>query len=544
LTAPNQAVFTAECDALRTFGTAYTIAFSADGKYLAAGIKPMVNIWDWKNQKLLHSLPGHNFHTIPVAFSSDGRLATGGFRDGPKLYDAKSGHLLRTVNAHDHPISALAFSADGKWVASASFGRIVKLSDSTSGRVHCTFDLHTGNVECVAIHRNGRRIASGGEDKTVRVWDAITGRELLGLHGHTERCSCVAFSPDGLRLVSASADKTIRIWDGTPLSGDEGRQEAFTFTKHTDELRSVAFSPEDHDVHRIASAGGDGIVRLWDAKTGLVNAEFLGHDMFNGRRAVVFSVAWHPKGHLIASSAVDTVRAWNARTAKNIFDLPATTEKFTLPYQALAFSPDGRYLCTGKVNGAVQVWDSENGAVIGTLDTHQQAVRGVAFSKDGEHLAVASSDGFVKLWDAQRLDALLLNEKREARRVLRTRVAGPGLSIAFSPDGRRLATAGERNTVKIWDVQTGQEEKTLWGHKGEVYTLAFSPDKEGRWIASAGEDSTVKIWNSDTGDLVRTFRGHRGIVSSLAFSPDGQRLVSGSRDHTVKVWDLTQLHKE
>ncbi len=117
--------------------------------------------------------------------------------------------------------------------------------------------------------------------------------------------------------------------------------------------------------------------------------------------------------------------------------------------------------------------------------------------------------------------------------------------MAFSPDGRWLATGGEENTVKIWDVQTGRELRPLRGHTNDIYAVTISPD--GRWIASGGEDSTVKVWDSRTGQLVRSFRGHRGIVTSLAFglSPDGRRfLVSGSRDHTVKVWDLTKLGEE
>jgi WD40 repeat protein len=147
----------------------------------------------------------------------------------------------------------------------------------------------------------------------------------------------------------------------------------------------------------------------------------------------------------------------------------------------------------------------------------------------------------VKLWDAKRLDKQCLDEKKKPRHILHARVAGPSLSVAFSPDGRRLATGGAANTVKIWDVQTAELLRTLEGHKGEIYTVAFSPVGDGRLVASAGEDSVVKVWDSYTGELVRNLRGHKGLVSSLAFSPDGRWLVSGSRDHTVKVWDVRAL---
>ncbi len=207
---------------------------------------------------------------------------------------------------------------------------------------------------------------------------------------------------------------------------------------------------------------------------------------------------------------------------------------------AVAFSPgpEGRYLVTGKQSGAVEVWDAKTGQRVVTLGTHEREIRGLVFSPDGKHLASASGDGEVKLWDATHL-----NEKQKARLTLHARVPGPSLNVAFSTDGRRLATGGDGDTVKIWDVQTGKELRTLPGHSGDVYTVAFSPDDEGRWIASGGEDSTVKIWDSRSGELVHSFRGHTGLVCSLAFSPDGKRLYSGSRDKTVKVWDLTRLRQ-
>src|SRR5262249_50048053 len=130
LTATGEAVWTERCDPTRKFGTAYTIAFSPDGRQLAAGTDGVVKGWDWKNRQLLHSLPGHDFHSITVAYSRDGRLATGSFKQDLKLWDAETGLLLRPIHAHDHPVSALAFSPDGKWLASASLGRTVKLSDS------------------------------------------------------------------------------------------------------------------------------------------------------------------------------------------------------------------------------------------------------------------------------------------------------------------------------------------------------------------------------------------------------------------------------
>jgi WD40 repeat protein len=303
----------------------------------------------------------------------------------------------------------------------------------------------------------------------------------------------------------------------------------------------VAFSPDRTDGLRVASAGNDGVVKVWDAQTHEVSAEFRDHIDKGGSKAI-FCVAWHPRGHRIASGSNDALRVWDARAEREHFNIPAGQKNIALGYCAVAFSPDGSYLVTGRLNGVVQVWDGETGHPVGkdnVLDTHKREVMGLVFSRDGSQLVSASADGIVKLWDAK-----CLNKKQKPRDIPGARVPGPGVNVAFSPDGRRLAMGGEENTVKIWDLQNDQELHTLRGHHGDVYTLAFSPDEDGRWLASAGEDSAVKIWDSHTGELVRSFRGHEGLVSSLAFSPDGQRLASGSRDYTVKLWDVSKLEVE
>jgi WD40 repeat protein len=508
------------------------VAFSPpDGRLLAAGSGGVVRVWDWANDQERRNWPGYKIHSIPVAFSPDGQcLATGDAgQQGQRLWDVKTGELLRTLPAHALPVSALAFSRDGGRLASASMDRSVTVYDTATGAHVSTFH-HTGNVLCVAFSHNGRRVASAGEDKTVRIWDAATGREVLGLRGHADLCQCLAFSPDpdGWRLASASADGTIRVWDATPLREDE-RQEILTFTEHKDEIRCVAFSP---DGRRIVSAGHGGRVKVWDPETKRVDVDYPGH------RIITWSVAWQPPhGLRIASAGADgpehAVKVWDAGNGREVLELYTGVPGFARRYFAVAFSPDGHYLATGKENGDVQVWNAETGREIHKLGTHDREVRGLVFSRDGRWLA-SSSDGTVMLWDGTRLD-----QDQQPRLIRGARVPGPCVNVAFSPDGRWLSTGGRKNTVIIWDVEAGHELQTLEGHNGEVYTVAFSPD--GRWLASAGEDSAVKVWASHTGKLVRSFRGHEGLVSSLAFSPDGRRLVSGSRDTTVKVWDVTRL---
>src|SRR5690606_9922147 len=176
----------------------------------------------------------------------------------------------------------------------------------------------------------------------------------------------------------------------------------------------------------------------------------------------------------------------------------------------------------------------------GTIGSHSRApVCGVAFSRDGRHLASAAGDGSVKLWDATHLDDQ--DQPQQPRHTFSGHVPGISLTIDFSPDGRRLAMADRDCTVTIRDVETGQSVQARRGHTGEVHAVAFSPAAADGWIATAGEDSIVRVWDSRTGALVRNLRGHTALVTSLAFSPDGDRLHSASRDRTVKVWEMARL---
>jgi WD40 repeat protein/serine/threonine protein kinase len=529
-------VFSGRSDADHNRGVAHVVAFSADGRKLAAGSDGAVNVWDWEQDQLLLTLPGHAKRGISVAFSPDGRrLASGSWSGDVMIWDAVTGERLHILAATRHPVSALAFSPDSQQLVSACFDRRLIVWDATTGALCHTLRAHSGLVLGVAFSPDGKRIASVGEDKTVRIWEAATGREVLDLRGHTHLSQSVKFSPDSRCVASASEDGTIRIWDATPLQGNEA-QEAFTFSQRAGEVWTMALNPDDGQSMVSAGLGLEtSPVKVWDVRSGRVNFEFTHHE------AVVFCVAWHPDGQRIASSGWErerklfVVKVWNARTGEVDFELPAGMETF-----AFAFSRDGDYLVTGRANGTVQIWDARpgrEGQPLGNLGSHSRHVRGVVFSRDGGHVATASGDGVMKLWN---WDVTHLGQEQEPRRFFHARVPLAAMTMAFSPDGQRLVAGGDENSVNIWDLHTGQEQ-TLRGHTGDVWATAFSPDPAGRWIASAGDDSTVKVWDSHTGTLLRSFRGHTGLVSSVMFSPDGRQLYSGSRDMTVKVWDVSQL---
>ena len=203
----------------------------------------------------------------------------------------------------------------------------------------------------------------------------------------------------------------------------------------------------------------------------------------------------------------------------------------SMAVESVAFSPDGRLLATGSSDDTVKLWDVATGFEMRTLRGHTAAVRSVHFSRSGRLRVTGGWDSLVCFWDV-----------RTGRRLaaIRTNMIGTlnvlGLqALAVGPKGRRMATANH-DTVKLWDLRTGRKARQFKAHTDAVRSLAFSPD--GRVLASGSWDATAKLWDAATGRLVRTFRGHAFWVESVAFSPDGTMVASASRDDTARLWDV------
>jgi WD40 repeat protein len=317
---------------------------------------------------------------------------------------------------------------------------------------------------------------------------------------------------------------------GAPLTGLLARRDTLKIIGTPDGQTLMGFSPDER---RIVSRSTDTTVRVWDAGSGQQIGEPL-----KGHTDTVRVVAFSPDGTRIVSGSKDkTVRVWDASTGQPIGE---PLKGHTGEVISVAFSSDGRRIVSGGdyQDKTVRVWDADSGQPIGApLTGHTHGVLSVAFSPDGTRIVSCSDDQTVRVWDAnsgQQIGAPLTGHNAAV------------YGVAFSPDGKRIVSGSRDTTVRVWDAGSGQQigeplkpigqgEPSLFKNN-DVNDVAFSPD--GKRIVSGSDDRTVRVWDAGSGQQIgEPLTGHTAGVISVAFSPDGKRIVSRSRDNTVRVWD-------
>lgn len=583
-----------------------SVAISADGRLALSGAGNNVKLWDVTSGREIRTFGGHTQKVSSVALSPNGRYASAGAEDGFwRLWELATGKTIYAVKAHLEGLHIhVAFSPDGRQMLSGGWTE-VKLWDLTTGlhvRTMVIPEKSTGYVRSVAFSPDGRRALStelygtaglfGKTHHVLRLWDVTTGEHLRDLEGHTSPVNSVAFSPDGRQALSGGLlDKTVKLWNL------ENGNEIRTMEGHSLMVNSVSFSP---DGKRALSAGGGG-TKLWDLASGtavstLVDPASLPPGLTPSQAATfIFSEAalFSSDGQQALSVDRGTIQLWNIADAKlisrfrgnlsgrnsfgvqtalssvgfnsdgrqvitgnkdvtNIWDVGTgrmTRVLKSAPYTpeasfsstVIALSPDGRQLLSTHsdktLTGVIELRDAVSGKLIRSFSGHSGMVTAVTFSRDGRRvismggvkastwqgIASAQIDGTIRIWDVATGENI--------RSLSGISESVPNFAV-LSPDGKQLLSAGNVEALKLWDLDSGRLLRTF---KDFSLAAAFSPN--GRYALSAYVNS-VRLLDLITGQELRSFEGHSNYVKALAFSPDGKLALSGSMDNSVKLWDV------
>ena len=326
----------------------------------------------------------------------------------------------------------------------------------------------------------------------------------------------VAWSRNGTLVAAGDQDGDVRVWNA--------RTGALIHTLQSNswEIRGVAF---DRSGTRLLANPREGRATLWDLGAGGKPLSLREPIDFR-----VFRAAWSPDDRFVVTSGTTTApaRLWDAETGELLrsFGQPPSSDA--------AFSPDGRLLASAGSNGIVRVSRVANGRTVHSLEASEAAigsnaglggfVSSVRFSPDGRRLLTAADDGTARIFDVRTGEELAVMPPHAERVTL----------AVWSPDGQEVATASEDRTARVWNPAT-RFLLTLRGHTAAVNAVQFSPD--GQFVLTSGEDGLAQVFEAHTGSTLTELRGHQNGFVAAAFSPDGRAVLTAGQDGTARLWE-------
>ena len=529
-------------------------ALSPDGQSFATGgDDKILRLWAVQTGELIAELPGHADLISDVDFSPDGRrVVTASWDNTARIWDIAAKNPIHELPDHGASVTSARFSPDGHFVATGDGAGTVRIWDAAQGRLIHKIDAHTWDRNVVqghsrvAFNQDGSRLlTSAGEDTTgvgdpvARLWDTETG----GLVREFSSMGVVIaslFNRDGERVLIAGTRDNPRVWEtstGKRLGERPG---------NTGLINAAAFSA---DGKAVLTSDTNGNGAIWDAQTGAALGTRVGK---------VTAAAFDENGERVAASDGEIVRVWDAKSGV----LVHTLRGHQGDVDVVRFGRVPETLITASEDGTARVWSLRDVAKESALSLRERGAVGPSFSSDGI-LIMARSPGTALVWDVSsekelaametgwaafdRNDRILLVERAlEAAQIGEIQTHStphtiPTVKLPYpvageSRDGKLILTATDSFLGVVWDSATWEEVLTLKGHQGPVTGAVF--DHDSHWVMTVSEDGSARVWDIATGQPKHEFKlANRGYGALI--SPDGRSAAVVEDSAKITLWDTT-----
>jgi len=531
-------------------GSIYSADISPDGKYVVTASSDQSAILrDIKTGRILWVFNGHSKAVRAIKFSPDGRhLITGSDDKTAVIVDVRTGKKVKEFES-DNAVNFVDFYLDGKCMVEDS------IRDIKTGEKLMEF---AGIIK--AVTPDYRFVATETKDKTLIIYDTLTGKRSQIIKVDNISIRSAAFSKDGQYLASGYDNNTLVLWEaksGKQVKKFEGNARSFMYS-------FVVFSPDNQ---WILTQGEEGEAVLLEIKTGKYRKRFKepGH-------TVCFAV-FSPDGNQVITVGYDkSAILWDAHSDERLKKFEGQTESIS----SISVSPDNRNLLIGSGNGRVAFWDIKECKRIKVYEEGWSAV----FSPNGKYVlsCVRSLVPFpygefgprprlwdIKLWDVKTgrtirkfetcyysdayatfspdgksvltgsFKTATICDIKTCKQLKSFNLPKDKLnairSVAYSPDGKYIATGLHDRSVIIWEVSTAKPTNTIEVKRLDVTAIAFNPDGK-------SDNEIAILFDLKSGKLLRTFIGHSEYITSAVFSPNGEYILTGSTDKKVILWDV------